>query len=95
MPSPGHIASDKRERGNLFFTTLDEIASVVLLPRNDIMTQPPRGEEECLFFINAICNLYQQEKGVRPRLTHLSVCDTIRQMFFIRSDGVEEILWFI
>ena len=26
-----------------FFTTLYEIASVVILPRNDIMTQPRRG----------------------------------------------------
>ena len=40
-----------------FFTTLDEIASVVLLPRNDIMTQPPRGEGECLFFINPILSI--------------------------------------
>ena len=38
------IASHQREHGNLLFTTLYEIASVVLLPRNDIMTQRHRGE---------------------------------------------------
>ena len=39
------IASDQGERGNLHtFIILYEIASVVILPRNDIMTQPLRGE---------------------------------------------------
>jgi len=37
------IASDQRERGNLIFLTRYEIASVVLLPRNDITTQPAKG----------------------------------------------------
>ena len=35
--------SDRRERGNLRFLTHYEIASVILLPRNDNMTQPLRG----------------------------------------------------
>ena len=54
------IVSDQRERGNLLFTALYEIASVVLLPRNDIMTQPHRGGGKrvtCnrnLFFITPI-----------------------------------------
>ena len=34
------IASDRRERGNLVFSSAYEIASVVSLPRNDVMTQP-------------------------------------------------------
>jgi hypothetical protein len=34
------IASDRRERGNLYFLTFDEIASVVSLRRNDIVTLP-------------------------------------------------------
>jgi len=33
------IASDHRERGNLYCLKFDEIASVVSLPRNDIVTQ--------------------------------------------------------
>ena len=36
--------SSFRERGNLYFLTFDEIASVVSLPRNDIVTQPLKGE---------------------------------------------------
>jgi hypothetical protein len=36
------IVSDQRKRGNLLFpTTFYEIASVVLLPRNDSMSQLP------------------------------------------------------
>src|SRR3990170_8112317 len=34
------IASDRRERGNLLFFNKLQIASVAVLPRNDIMTQP-------------------------------------------------------
>jgi len=36
------IASDRRERGNLFGFNACEIASVVSLPRNDIATQSRR-----------------------------------------------------
>ena len=38
--------STRRERGNLYFLSFDEIASVVSLPRNDIVTQPLRREAE-------------------------------------------------
>ena len=34
-----------------FVTTLHEIASVVILPRNDIMTQPRRGEGIALAYL--------------------------------------------
>ena len=39
------IASTRRERGNLHFLIQYEIASVVILPRNDILTQAHRGRE--------------------------------------------------
>ena len=45
------IASDRRERGNLLFSKLYEIASVVLLPRNDSITQALRGAERGLLLI--------------------------------------------
>ena len=38
------IARNQRERGNLNVSTVYEIASVVLLPRNDIGKQHQRGE---------------------------------------------------
>ncbi len=43
---PFVIASERRERGNLLYPITYEIASVVLLLRNDVVTQPPgeRGQ---------------------------------------------------
>jgi hypothetical protein len=50
----GHC-SDQRKHGNLIFLMCYEIASVVILPRNDVMTRVMKGKGQVKKMQNLFC----------------------------------------
>ncbi|WP_408733815.1 helix-turn-helix domain-containing protein [Paraburkholderia tropica] len=64
--SRGQIADIERGRGNLRFSTLDQIAAVLAVDVADLLAPPgtpPRGRSHQEYFIRVACNIHRARKA--------------------------------